>query len=101
MRLITKKKKKGKLILKLVLLAFIIYVISLLVSQQMLVQNKKNKLQQINEQKILQKIKNKDLENALAAGSEDNNQRIERIAREMGYAKDGEKIFEVAKGNSK
>ena len=101
MKLITKRKKKGKLILKLVLLALVIYVISLLVSQQMLVQNKRNKLQEINEQKALQKLKNKDLENALEEDSKDNNQYIERIARELGYVKEGEKVFEIAKGNNK
>ena len=101
MRLITKRRKKGKLILKVVLLAFVIYVISLLVSQQVLIQNKKNKLQQLTEQKVLQKIKNENLENALKSSSEDNNHQIEKIARELGYAKNGETIFEVTKGNSK
>lgn len=101
MKLITKRKKKGKLILKLVLLGVVIYVISLLVSQQVLVQNKKNKLQQLHEQNVLQKIKNKELENSLVTDSDDNNERIERIARGLGYAKDGETVFEVAKGSNK
>ena len=99
MRLIVKKKKRGKLILKLVLLSFVLYVIALLVSQQMMVQDKKNKLDALNQKLTIQKMKNEEIKKSLDSESENDLQSIEKAAREdLQLAKQGERIFINAAG---
>ncbi len=99
MRIVSKKKKRGKLVLKLVLLSFVLYVIALMVSQQMMVQDKKNKLDALNQKLTIQKMKNEEIKKSLDSENEDDLQSIEKAAREdLQLAKQGERIFINAAG---
>ena len=94
MRIVVKKKRRSKLVLKLALLSFVLYVIALLVSQQMMVQDKKNKLDALNQKLTIQKMKNEEIKKSLDSENENNLQSIEKSAREdLQLAKQGERIF--------
>ena len=99
MRIVSKKKKRSKLVLKLALLSFVFYVIALMISQQMMVQDKKNKLDDLNQKLTIQKMKNEEIKKSLDSESENDLQSIEKAARDdLQLAKQGERIFINAAG---
>ncbi len=65
MKLVLKSKKRGKFILKLFILSFILYVIFLIVNQNINIQRKKNKIVSLNEKLSLQNIENEELSKEL------------------------------------
>ena len=65
MKLVLKSRKRGKLILKLFILSFILYVIFLIVNQNINIQKKKNKIVALNEKLSLQNIENEELSKEL------------------------------------
>ena len=65
MKLVLKSKKRGKFILKFFILSFILYVIFLIINQNINIQKKKNKIVSLNEKLSLQNIENEELSKEL------------------------------------
>ncbi len=65
MKLVLKSKRRGKFILKFFILSFILYVIFLIVNQNINIQRKKNKIVSLNEKLSLQNIENEELSKEL------------------------------------
>ena len=102
MRVIQNKTKKQKtsLLLKIAICAFSIYMIAALVNQQVQISEKSRQLGEMQQQLEEQNIKNEELRRALSDNSEQNDEYIERYAREgLDYAKPGERVFVNIAGN--
>ncbi|MDR1628374.1 MAG: hypothetical protein LBR79_06355 [Oscillospiraceae bacterium] len=65
MKLVLKSKRRGKFILKLFMLLFALYVVFLIISQNISIQRKKNKIISLNEQLSLQNSENENLSKEL------------------------------------
>jgi len=61
------KKQKGSLVLKIAVAAFAIYIVYLLISQQVSINNKKSELAEMDNQIAAQEMKNEELKYALEA----------------------------------
>ena len=96
-----KKKRKKKLfskgnlaVISVALAAFTLYAVITLVGQQLKIAEKKEELEQIQDQIVLQEIKNDELNEIYNLDDDENNAYIERVAREeFDYSKKGERVF--------
>ena len=100
MKVVKQKKRKKSIMLRLAVLAFVAYIVVTLVNQQVQISEKKAQLQSMNEQIRVQEIQNEDLKRVVNAGEGENEDYIERVAREgLDYAKPGERVFINIAGN--
>lgn len=94
------KKYKGSLILKISLLCFVAYVVFTLISQQMSISDKKAELDALNGQVKAQEIKNQEIQYTIDEELSGDKSYAEEYARsELGYAKQGERVFVNIGGN--
>ena len=100
MNLILGNKKKKKIIIKILLLAAIGYVGYILINQQMLIKEKKEKLAVLSENLLVQQMKNEEIRKALENGDDSDLEYIERVAHNnLHLARHGERIFMNSAGN--
>lgn len=89
-----KPKKSIYLALVLVGAALIAYSGATLVKQRLSISEMQSKLEDLNQQILIQNIKNDELSEVYNSTDKENEEYIERIAREeYDYAKIGERIF--------
>ena len=97
------KKKKIKLvplILKIIVVAFVFYIVFILFNQQSQINNRKRNLEELTTKLQLQTIKNEELKKFSESMEEKNEEYVERIAREsLDLSKKGERVFINISGN--
>ncbi len=95
------KKKKGldkkrffSVTLSLILIVFAFYAVFTLVNQQVEISEKKEQLSALNDEIVIQEVKNDELKQVYELEDEENDAYIERVAREeFDYSKQGERVF--------
>lgn len=93
-------KYKGSLILKIALLCFAAYIIFTLISQQITISEKTSELNGLSDQVKAQEIKNQEIQYAIDEELAGDKQYAEEYARgELGYAKQGERVYVNIGGN--
>lgn len=95
-----KERYKGSALLKFAVLCFAGFILVSLVSQQLQISEKREELQNLQDQLNTQTIRNEEIENSLenSGGLEEY---AERKARsELDYAKPGERVFIDVGGGS-
>lgn len=99
-KVIKTQKKKNSFLLKVAVLAFSIYMVAALVNQQIQISEKTRQLSQMQQQLEEQDIRNEELRRSLSDSTEENEDYIERYAREeLDYAKPSERVFVNIAGN--
>lgn len=94
------KKYKGSLLLKFAVLSFVMYVIYLLISQQIGIGQKQAELGNIQQQVTAQQTKNEEIQYTIEDEKNGNDGYAEEYARsELDYAKQGERVFVNIGGN--
>ena len=93
-----RKRSDGKRLIKAVvsavLVVFAFYVVFTLVNQQVEIAEKKAQLEEINEEIVIQEVKNDELKQVNELDDSENDAYIERVAREeFDYSKQGERVF--------
>lgn len=92
MKVVETKKKNKSVLLRIALAVLAIYAVISIVNQQMVIAQKKQKLESLSAQLQTQEIQNMELKQM--SESEDNESYIEMIAREtLNYAKPDERVF--------
>ncbi len=100
MRVLKKAKVKKSIILRIAIFSFCVYIVSVLVSQQIQISNKRADLDELNKKIAMQDSKNEEMQRIADSKSDENEAYIERIAREcLGFAKQGERVFVNIIGN--
>lgn len=100
MKLLKKKVKLLPLVFKLSVVAIIFYFVFMLFNQQLQINDKKRKLEQLTEKLQSQEIANSKLRDFEGADGETNKDYIERVAREnLDLSKKGERVFINVSGN--
>lgn len=100
MKLLKKKVKLLPLVLKLSVVAIIFYFVFMLFNQQLQINDKKRKLEQLTEKLQSQEMANSKLRDFEGADGETNKDYIERVAREnLDLSKKGERVFINVSGN--
>ena len=86
--------KTRKLYKKLLIIAISIYVVFTLVNQQVEISAKREQLEQLKGEIVVQEVKNDELKQVYELEDDENNAYIERVAREeFDYSKQGERVF--------
>lgn len=100
MKLLKKKVKLLPLVFKLSVVAIIFYFVFMLFNQQLQINDKKRKLEQLTEKLQSQGMANSKLRDFEGAEGETNKDYIERVAREnLDLSKKGERVFINVSGN--
>ena len=100
MKLLKKKVKVLPLVFKLSVVAIIFYFVFMLFNQQLQINDKKRKLEQLTEKLQSQEMANSKLRDFEGADGETNKDYIERVAREnLDLSKKGERVFINVSGN--
>lgn len=100
MKLLKKKVKLLPLVFKLSVVAIIFYFVFMLFNQQLQINDKKRKLEQLTEKLQNQEMANSKLRDFEGADGETNKDYIERVAREnLDLSKKGERVFINVSGN--
>ncbi len=100
MKLLKKKVKLLPLVFKLSVVAIIFYFVFMLFNQQLQINDKKRKLEQLTEKLQSQEMANSKLRDFEGADGETNKDYIERVAREnLDLSKKGERVFINVSGN--
>lgn len=100
MKLLKKKVKLLPLVFKLSVVAIIFYFVFMLFNQQLQINDKKRKLEQLTEKLQSQEMANSKLRDFEGAEGETNKDYIERVAREnLDLSKKGERVFINVSGN--
>ena len=87
-------KKLFRAILSGVLVVFAFYVVITLVHQQVEIAEKKAQLDALNDEIIIQEVKNDEMKQVNEYDDSENDAYIERVAREeFDYSKQGERVF--------
>ena len=97
------KKYKGSLLLKIAVFSFAFFMVSMLVSQQILIGQKKAELAELEQALEEQQVVNDGLRYDLDADAEDadSDEYAEKKARyELDYVKPGERVFYNVGGNN-
>lgn len=94
----SRKKSDGKRLLRAVLsgvlVVFALYVVITLVNQQVQIAEKKAQLKELNDEIIIQEVKNDEMKQVNEFDDSENDEYIERVAREeFDYSKQGERVF--------
>ena len=93
------RSPKG-IVIRLAVLAFIIYFIVTLVNQQIQLNNKKEEIAYLNSQQCIWSLKNEEMKKVLNSSDDENKIYIEKIAREkLGLVNPGECVFVNIAGN--
>ena len=88
---VKKRKLKRSALLRISLIAFLIYVVATLIGLQIQINQKQTELENLQQQIMIKEITNLTSGADLESGNDDY---IEQIAREkLDYAKPGERIF--------
>lgn len=89
-----KVKKKSYILLYVAIFAFAVYAVITLVNQYVEISDKKQQLAELNNQILVQEIKNEDIEKVKNYTGEELDEYIEKIAREeLEYIGQGERVF--------
>jgi len=94
-----KKKSNGKkrvlrIFLSVGLIVFAFYAVFTLVNQQVEISAKREQLEQLQGNIVVQEIRNDELKQVYELDDDENNAYIERVAREeFDYSKQGERVF--------
>ncbi len=100
MKLLKKKVKLLPMVFKLSVVAIIFYFVFMLFNQQLQINDKKRKLEQLTEKLQSQEIANSKLRDFEGSEGETNKDYIERVAREnLDLSKKGERVFINVSGN--
>lgn len=100
MKLIFGGKKRGKLIVKLILLGGLVYALSILVGQRMLISNKRKNINDMKQKLSSEKIKVEEIKAEINAIDSSNKEYLESIAhKDLNLSKQGERVFLNIKGN--
>lgn len=95
------KKYKGSLLLKIAVFSFAFFMVSMLVSQQILIGQKKAELAELEQALEEQQVVNDGLRYDLDAEDADSDEYAEKKARyEFDYVKPGERVFYNVGGNN-
>ncbi len=80
--------------ISIILIVFAFYVVFTLVDQQVEIARKKEQLQKLNEEIVIQEVKNDEMKQVNEFDDSENDAYIERVAREeFDYSKQGERVF--------
>jgi Septum formation initiator len=100
MKVITKKKNRKNIVLKVAVLTFVVYIVFTLVNQQVEINSKQKQVDSVKQQIALQEMKNQEMKQVLDSGEQGNNDYIERVARQdLDYANPDERVFINIAGN--
>lgn len=100
MEVIKKKKKLIPFILRIIPVLLIFYFIFMLFNQQVQINDKKQKLENLTKKLEMQENENAALRKNLEDNEEKQNERIEETARKnLGLSRKNEKVFVNAAGN--
>ncbi len=96
----TKTKSVTGIVLRFAALLFMVYIVYTLIATQIQITNKTEQLSELQSEVLVQKAKNDELTYRLANESDSLDSYAEEYARsELGYAKQGEKVFVNGGGN--
>ena len=88
------KKRFISVALTIVLVVFAFYAVFTLVNQQVEISEKREQLSALNDDIVIQEVKNDDLKQVYELEDAENDAYIERVAREeFDYSKQGERVF--------
>lgn len=95
------KKYKGSLLLKIAVFCFAFFMVSMLVSQQISISQKRAELKELEQELKEQQVINDELRYDLDAENTDSDEYAEKVARrELDYIKPGERVFYNVGGNN-
>lgn len=95
------KKYKGSLLLKFAVFCFAFFMVSMLVGQQVSINQKKAELEELEQALKEQQVVNDELRYDLDSEDVDSDEYAEKIARrELDYIKPGERVFYNVGGNN-
>ena len=101
MREVKVKRYKGSFLLKVAIFCFAVFLVSMLVGQQVSINRKKAELEEINRALAEQQLINDELRYELEGENTDSDEYAEKVARqELDYVKPGERIFYNVGGNN-
>lgn len=88
------KKRNINVALSLVLIIFAFYAVFTLVNQQLEIAEKQQELESLQDQIVVQEVKNDEMKQVYELDDDENDAYIERVAREeFDYSKQGERVF--------
>ncbi len=89
-----KKRRTWSILLPIAIAALAVYIIVMIVNQQIQIGQKSQELAELTAELDAQNVKNEELQATLEAGMDQNDDYVERVAREsLDYTKPGEKVF--------
>ncbi len=96
----TKRKSITGFVLRFAALLFMVYIVYTLIATQIQITNKSAQLAELQSEVLVQKAKNEELNYRLTNESDTLDSYAEQYARsELGYAKQGERVFVNGSGN--
>lgn len=96
----TKTRSVTGIVLRFAALLFMVYIVYTLIATQIQITNKTELLSQLQSEVLVQKAKNDELTYRIANESDSLDSYAEEYARsELGYAKQGERVFVNGGGN--
>ncbi len=96
----TKTRSVTGIVLRFAALLFMVYIVYTLIATQIQITNKTEQLSQLQSEVLVQKAKNDELTYRIANESDSLDSYAEEYARsELGYAKQGERVFVNGGGN--
>ena len=91
---VKKQKNKNRWLLYLVIFGFAVYSVITLVNQSIAIEAKNAEKQRINDEKVIQEIKNQELYEIISFNEDQRAEYIEEEARDIyGYVKPGVRVF--------
>ncbi len=88
------KKRIINVAMSLVLIIFAFYAVFTLVNQQVEISERKEQLKELNDEIVIQEVKNDEIKQVYELEDAENDAYIERVAREeFDYSKQGERVF--------
>lgn len=89
-----KEKRNIHIVISLSLILFAFYAVVTLVNQQIEITEKREQLEELQDQIVIQEVKNDEIQNVYELDDDENDAYIERVAREeFDYSKQGERVF--------
>lgn len=91
---VSKKKQRISIALSLAIIVFAFYAVFTLVNQQIDITEKTEQLDELQNQIVIQEVKNDEIRQVYELNDDENDAYIERVAREeFDYSKQGERVF--------
>ncbi len=88
------KQRNINIIISLSLILFAFYAVVTLVNQQIEITEKREQLEALQDEIVIQEVKNDEMKNVYELDDDENDAYIERVAREeFDYSKQGERVF--------